>query len=129
MEKIFKSFDVDGKSATIPMEALGQLLKALCLPMTKKETLKVLNILKSPVRPGDVNNGKYSKRCRSNVAVIIVKIVFISSFRGSFLFYCLLLNHSFPTNPNSITNCIETYSLLFYKLYQTTFAQCVSSIF
>ena len=61
VEKIFKSFDVDGKSATIPMEALSQLLKALCLPMTEKETLKVLNILKSPIRPGDVNNGKYSK--------------------------------------------------------------------
>ena len=37
----------------------------------------------------------------SNVAVIIVRIVFI----GSFLFYCLLLNHSFQTNPNRITNC------------------------
>ena len=45
--------------------------------------------------------GKYSKRRRSNVAVIIVRIVFISSF----LFYCLLLNYSFPTNPNKITNC------------------------
>ena len=44
---------------------------------------------------GEVNqpekNGKYSKRRRSNVAVIIERIVFISSF----LFYCLLLNHSF----------------------------------
>ena len=39
-------------------------------------------------------NGKYS-------AVIIVGTVFISPF----LFYCLLLNHSFPTNPNRITNC------------------------
>ena len=39
----------------------------------------------------------------SNVAVIIVRIVFI----GSFLFYCLLLNHSFPTNPNRITNCFK----------------------
>jgi len=36
----------------------------------------------------------------SNVAVIIVRIVLINSF----LFYCLLLNHSFPTNPNNITN-------------------------
>ena len=35
------------------------------------------------------------------VAVIIVRIVFIDSF----LFYCLLYNHSFPTNPNRITNC------------------------
>ena len=45
--------------------------------------------------------GKYSKRRRSNVAVIIVRVIFISPF----LFYCLLLNHSFPTNPNNITNC------------------------
>ena len=44
------------------------------------------------------NSGKYSKRRRSNVAVIHDRIVFI----GSFLFYCLLLNYSFPTNPNSI---------------------------
>ena len=35
--------------------------------------------------------GKYSKRRRSNVAVIVVRIVFIRAF----LFYCLLLNHSF----------------------------------
>ena len=48
------------------------------------------------------NNGKYSKRHRSNVAVIIVKIVFISAF----LFYCLLLNHSFQTNPNKITRAM-----------------------
>ena len=32
------------------------------------------------------------------VAIIHVRIVFISSF----LFYCLLLNHSFHTNPNRI---------------------------
>ena len=56
--------------------------------------------------------GEYSKRRRSNVAVIIVGIVFISSF----LFYCLLLNHSFPTNPNKITNCFQL--VLFYlQLY------------
>ena len=51
--------------------------------------------------------GKYSKRQRSNVAAIIVRIVFISSF----LIYCLLLNHSFQTNPNSVTNCFKTFSL------------------
>ena len=51
---------------------------------------------------------KYSKRRRSNVAVIIDRIVFI----GSFLFYCLLLNHSFQTNPNSVTNCFKLFSLL-----------------
>ena len=63
----------------------------------------------------DDNNSKYSKRRRSNVAVIIVRIVFISSF----LFYCLLLNHSFQTNPNSVTNCFNLFSfcLQLYKLH------------
>ena len=28
-------------------------------------------------------------------------------FMSSFLFYCLLLNHSFPTNSNKITNCFK----------------------
>ena len=51
---------------------------------------------------------KYSKRRRSNVALIIVRILFICSF----LFYCLLYNHSFQTNPNSITNCLKLFSLL-----------------
>ena len=46
--------------------------------------------------------GKYSKRRRSNVAIIIVEIVFI----GSFLFYCLLFNHSFQNKPK------QNYSLL-----------------
>ena len=48
----------------------------------------------------------------SNVAVIIVKVIFISAF----LFYCLLLNHSFQTNPNRITNCFKLFSIL--QLYQ-----------
>ena len=54
-------------------------------------------------------NAKVSiqKRRRSNVAVIIVRIVFICSF----LFYCLLLNHSFQTNPNRMTNCFQLFSL------------------
>ena len=56
----------------------------------------------------DEDEGKCSKRRRSNLAVIIVRIIFI----GSFLFYCLLLNHSFQTNPNSITNCFQLFSLL-----------------
>ena len=46
------------------------------------------------------------------VAVIIVRVVFINSF----LFYCLLLNHSFQTNPNSITNCFQLFSLVRYLL-------------
>ena len=67
--------------------------------------------------------GKYSKRRRSNEAVIHVRIVFI----GSFLFYCLLLNHSFPTNPNSITNCFQ----LILSIYNFTNYICSmrSSIF
>ena len=58
---------------------------------------------------------KYSKRRRSNVAVIIDRIVFIHSF----LFYCLLLNHSFPTNPNRMTNCFQLilFYLQLYKLH------------
>ena len=62
----------------------------------------------------DPGFGKYSKRRRSNVAVIIDGIVFI----GSFLFYCLLLNHSFPTNPNKITNCFQLILLSILQLYQ-----------
>ena len=31
---------------------------------------------------------------------------------SSFLFNCLLLNYSFPTNPNKITNCFKLFSLL-----------------
>ena len=60
-------------------------------------------------------SGKYSKRRRSNVAVIIVRTIFISSF----LFYCLLLNHSFQTNPNKITNCFKLilFYLQLYKLH------------
>jgi len=53
----------------------------------------------------DQMSGKYSKRRRSNVAVIIVRIIFISLF----LFYRLLLNHGFPTNPNSVTNCFKLF--------------------
>ena len=40
---------------------------------------------------------------------MIVRIVFMSSF----LFYCLLLKHSFPTNPNRITNCLKLILFLF----------------
>ena len=57
---------------------------------------------------GPTGGGKYSKRRRCNVAVIIVRVIFISSFP----FYCLLYNHSFQTNPNRITNCFKLFSLL-----------------
>ena len=53
--------------------------------------------------------GKYSKATLwANVAVIIVRVIFMSSF----LFYYLLLNHSFRTNPNSVTNCFKFFSVL-----------------
>ena len=35
---------------------------------------------------------------------MIVGIFFISPF-----LYCLLLNHSFQTNPNSVTNCFQLF--------------------
>ena len=58
--------------------------------------------------------GKYSKR-RCGQAVIIDRILFI----GAFLFNCLLLNHSFQTNPNKITNCFKLilFYLQLYKLH------------
>ena len=53
-------------------------------------------------------------RRRSNVAVIIVRVIFISSF----LFYCLFYNYSFQTKPNSVTNCFKLFFLLqLYKLH------------
>jgi hypothetical protein len=61
--------------------------------------------------PNQLHMVSIQKRRRSNVAVIIVRIVFISAF----IFYCLLCNHSFPTNPNSVTNCFQLYSLSIYN--------------
>ena len=58
---------------------------------------------KCPSGAAGLDVGKYSKRRRSNVAVIIVRVIFISVF----LFYYLFSNHSFPTNPNSVTNCFK----------------------
>ena len=69
----------------------------------KKENLILIDSdLKNDLFVPEHILGKYSKATLwANVAVIHVRIIFI----GAFLFYCLLLNHSFPTNPNSITNC------------------------
>ena len=39
-------------------------------------------------------------------------------FISLFLFYCFLCNHSFPTNPNKITNCFKL--ILFYYNFTTT---------
>ena len=56
----------------------------------------------------------------SNVAVMIVRVIFI----GSFFFYCFLSNRSFPTNSKQdILTAFKLYFLSIYKLYKTTFAQ------
>ena len=56
----------------------------------------------------------FKARRMRNVVVIIIRDIFISTF----FFYCLLCKHSFPTNPNSSTNCFKSYSLSVYKLYK-----------
>ena len=52
----------------------------------------LLSCNKSGYRGNDFKSESCSAKCS---LVIIVRIVFI----GSFLFYCLFLNHSFTTNP------------------------------
>ena len=87
------------------LEIRNQLEKQFNVTLSPKQR----DTIKTKLSQSETNDeGKYSKRCRSNIAVIIVRIIFISAF----LFYCLLLNHSFPTNPNSITNSFKLYSLL-----------------
>ena len=56
------------------------------------------------------------QRRRSNVVIRIVRVIFISSF----LFVCLLLNHSFPTNPNMYI--LTALNFFFYYNFTTTFA-------
>ena len=92
------------------------------IPSIKCLKFKQLNVLVLVVHSHSLFEAKVSIQCDAVVAVIVVRIVFI----GAFFFYCLLLNHSFQTNPNSVTNCFKTYSLLFYKLYKTTFAHSVA---
>ena len=87
-----------------------------CSRSEAKRRKRSVNLLAADITIININPtlqvpGKYSKRRRSNVAVIIVRIVFIISF----FFYCLLLNHSFQTNPNKITNCFN-FSL-YLQLY------------
>ena len=62
-------------------------------------TLHILNPNHNP----NNNNKWVFKRRRSNVVVIIDRVTPISAF----LFYCLLLNHSFQTSPNSSTNLFK----------------------
>ena len=58
-----------------------------------------LLLTEESVEMENINEGKYQSS-ETGVVVIIVRIDFMSSF----VFYCLLLNHSFPTSPNSSTN-------------------------
>ena len=50
---------------------------------------------------------KCSKVC-TILVVIIVKITFVNSF----FFYCLLYNHSFKTNPNTVTNLSKLFNYI-----------------
>ena len=50
---------------------------------------------------------------QDNAAVIIGAVIFI----GAFLFYCLLYNHSFPTNPNSITYIFKLVLSIIQSLF------------
>ena len=92
----------------LPVAKAGQILKLLNKYSSSKAGYQKKMGPGQHEKGGDETSGKYSKRRRSNVAVIIVRIVFI----GSFLFYCLLLNHSFQTNPNKITNCLKLFSII-----------------
>jgi len=89
------------------------------IPSIKCLKFKQLNVLVLVVHSHSLFEAKVSIQCDAVVAVIVVRIVFISSF----LFYCLLLNHSFPKNPNSVTNCFKL--ILSIYNFTTTFAQCV----
>ena len=73
------------------------------IPSIKCLKFKQLNVLVLVVHSHSLFEAKVSIQCDAVVAVIVVRIVFISSF----FFYCLLLNHSFPKNPNSVTNCFK----------------------
>ena len=53
-----------------------------------------------------------------NRIVIIVRVIFIRSF----LFYCLVLNHSFSTNLNKITNCLKLILFLITTFTKLQFA-------
>ena len=106
---------IPGGDPDLGVEDFGEMAAVTaCIQLKVKDqhdTTKLKKIKKSVYNKGFyagvMTVGKYSKRRRSNVAVIIDRIVFISPF----LFYCLLLNYSFPTNPNRITNCFQLFSL------------------
>ena len=97
-----------GKLVFFVLQGDGCNLQIMSSARDYGEGMDAFSAIHKLVRRGDIigctgNPGKYSKRRRSNVAVITVRVIFISVF----LFYCLLLNHSFSTNPNRITNCFK----------------------
>jgi len=119
------NFDVAKSLSYVKISLKGRKLKVSIDPLaTGKfkacfETANVLphdfDISKGFFGLTATTGGKYIKSdAGANVAVIIVKVIFISAF----LFDCLLLNHSFQTNPNKITNCFKLF-LLYLQLGTT----------
>ena len=107
LEKVSKClylYALDATNHAIIVQTTG----ALLVRLTTKDGMKLNLITKRLLIRSICLMVSNSKRRRSNVAVFLVRRIFISSF----LFYCLLLNHSFPTNPNSITYCLKLFSLL-----------------
>ena len=56
VEDVFRSFDIDGTSATVPLSALPKVIRHLCLPLSESEIVRVREMLKAPARPGDPND-------------------------------------------------------------------------
>ena len=119
------NFDVAKSLSYVKISLKGRKLKVSIDPLaTGKfkacfETANVLphdfDISKGFFGLTATTGGKYiNSDAGANVAVIIVKVIFISAF----LFDCLLLNHSFQTNSNKITNCFKLF-LLYLQLGTT----------
>ena len=103
-EKIAKNKEIEDKKK-----------RAIALKLKETERKKALVVSHSKANA-------VSAKCS---LVMIVRVIFISSF----LFYCLLCNHSFPTDPNKITNCLKTYSLSNYNFANYICINARSSIF
>ena len=75
----------------------------------KELQLKVMteNEMEDQLRTLIIQKLKCSKLC-TILVVIIVKIISLCSF----LFYCLLCNHSFQTNPNNVTNLSKLFNYI-----------------
>jgi len=85
---------------------------SLCLERMRDETLSQYILqLTQTLKHEPFHDSGLGKLSDAVVAVIIVRIVFSSSF----FFYCLLLNHSFSTNPNSFTNCFKLFLSQLYN--------------